>query len=64
MLELLCKCGEMLFGDSRELSSGTAYDALASSAGKNRSLACFLSDVTISGSLAFLQEIMYDVFYM
>ena len=53
VLELLCKFGEM-FGDSRELSIGAAYNALASS-GKNSSLSSsLLTDPTISGLLAFL----------
>lgn len=63
VLELLCKCGETLFGDSLELSSGAVHGALVSSAGKNRSIVSFLSDVIISGSLARLEEITCDVLY-
>ena len=63
VLELLCKCGEMLFGDSLELSDGAVH-GLVSSAGKKGSLVSFLSDATISGSLARLQETIYDVLYV
>ena len=63
VLELLCKCGEILFGDSLELSSGAVYGALVSCAGKNRSCVPFLSDAT-SGSLARLQEIIYNGLYV